>query len=141
MSKVEEGPRSFLHFLEDLGQGDAARELSEELFELGGRLAHESSAREAKVKGELTLKITFSVEKNGLVTTNYEIKRKDPKRSTTPGVSWLTAGGNFADRDPRQAELPGLREVPGGRANTPPRELSVGRDIDDRGNRAAPKEV
>lgn len=140
MSKVEEGPRSFLNFLAELGQGDAQRELSDELHELGKRLANESLARDAKVSGELTLKIKFKAEKNGLVSTGYEIKRKDPSRSTTPGVAWLTPGGNFTSENPRQAELPGLREIPGGRGQTP-REITVGRDIDDRGQRAAPKEV
>jgi hypothetical protein len=141
VSNEEEGPRSALHFIEQLGGGDAARELSDELFELGKRLLHETTTRDRSVTGELTLKIKLTAEKNGLVNTRYEIKRKDPSKSTTPGVAWLTPGGNLADKNPKQAELPGLREVPGGRANTPPREPTVGRDIDDRGNRAAPREV
>lgn len=131
MSKVEEGPRSFLHFLTELGGGDAGRELSEELHELGRRLLHESTAREAKVTGELTLKIKLKAERNGLVATFYEIKRKDPSRSTTPGVAWLTAGGNLSSENPRQADLPGLREVP--------RPSGEVRDINAR--HGAPKEV
>lgn len=135
MSKVEdeEGPRSFIHFLDELGGGDAARELSEELHELGRKMLAETLTRERKCTGELTLKIKLKAEKNGLVGTTYEIKRKDPSRSTTPGVAWLTASGNLSSENPRQADLPGLRELPGGRA-TP-------RDVDDNRAQRAPKEV
>ncbi|WP_236606454.1 hypothetical protein [Sandaracinus amylolyticus] len=115
--------------------------MSDELFELGRRLVHETTARDRTCTGELTLKIKLKADRSGLVATSYEIKRKDPSKSTTPGFAYLTAGGNLTSENPRQAELPGLREVPGGRANSPPREPTVGRDIDDRSNRAAPREV
>lgn len=141
MSIDDEGPRSFTHFLEHLGGGDARRELSEELHELGKRLAHETAARDRNATGEITLKIKLKADKSGLVSTTYEIKRKDPSRTATPGVVWLTRGGNLSPENPRQSDLPGLREVPAGRASAPPKEITVGRDIDARGNRAAPKEV
>lgn len=109
MSK--EGPRAFARFVEALGQGDAHREMSEELHILGNRLQDEALGRDRKVKGELVVTFKFTAHPNGMVATDYVIKRKDPTKSTTPGVMWLTKGGNLSPENVRQPELPGIREV------------------------------
>jgi len=107
----EEGPRSFAVFLKGLGDGDAEIECSDQLHELGKLLLAESFARGRSVSGELSIRIAFRAEPNGMVSTAYEVKRKDPKRRTTPGVMWLTEGGNFAAENPRQTVIPGVRVV------------------------------
>jgi hypothetical protein len=109
---TKEGPRSFARFIEALGQGDAHRQISDELFALGNSLQDESLARDVKVKGELTIKLKFVAHPNGMVATDYEVKRKDPTKSTTPGVMWLTKGGNLSSENVRQPELPGIRPAP-----------------------------
>lgn len=110
MAKEEEGPRSAVVFLDGLADGRCAAQLSGALHDLGKVLADESAARDATVKGELTLKIKFACERNGVVSVDYDIKVKQPAQVTSRGLMWLTPGGNFTAHNPKQQVLP-LREV------------------------------
>lgn len=115
MGREEEGPRSFARFIEDVADGDAHAQLSEELFELAGKLQSEALSRDAKIKGSLSLMLKLEAQPNGMVTIAYDIKRKDPAKRTSQGVCWLTGGGNLTHKNPRQEELPHMREVKPGR--------------------------
>ena len=111
-----EGPRSFGHFLAQLGDGYAHAELSSQLHELGKRLDQEADVQNKKVQGELTLKIKLTCEPNGIVGANYEIHRKEPAPRRPGSIFWVTKGGNFTAENPRQTKLD-LHEVPGGRGD------------------------
>lgn len=111
MTTNQEGPRSFARFIESLADGAANSQLSEELFELARKLQNEAQMRDVAVKGELTLKIKLSADPMGMVGVLYDVKRKDPTRPTRVGVMWLTKGGNLSAQNPRQPELPNIRQV------------------------------
>lgn len=118
-----EGPRSAMRFLENIADGRLAAQLSAKLFRLGAKLVEESLARDAKVKGELTLRLKFEAKPDGVTSVDYELKVKEPAEKTAQGTTWLTTDGNFVFENPRQPQLPGLREV------SRPREA---REVDER---------
>jgi len=111
MAKQDEGPRSGVHFLTEVADGACAASLSAELQRLGVILVDESTARDATVKGSITLVLKFSAESSGHVNVAYDIKTKEPAKVTRRGVVWLTPSGNFTHENPRQLKLGGLREV------------------------------
>lgn len=110
--KKEEGPRSFAVFMAQLAEGRAAAHVSDELHALVQAGAAEALAREANVKGELTLKLKLDFARNGVVGITYDVKVKAPPKRTASGHMFVTDGGNLSPQDERQPELPNLREVP-----------------------------
>lgn len=109
----EEGPRSFARFIEQVADGVVHSELSTELHKLTSTLQDEAVNRHAKAKGSLTLKMSFEVMPNGVVTIRYDLDTKTPKPARNEGVAWLTPkGGNVVFENPKQTKLP-LREVGG----------------------------
>jgi hypothetical protein len=108
--KKEEGPRSFAVFLRQLAENRADAEISQELHDLVKLGRHESLARDAKVKGELSLKLKFDFAPNGVVGVTYEVKVKAPPKKTSSGHMFVTDGGNLSPKDERQLDL-GLRDV------------------------------
>jgi hypothetical protein len=127
MREIEEGPRSFARFVEVAADGAVHAEVSGELHSLITKLQEESTTRDAVVNGELTLKLSFKAQPNGVVHLGYEIKRKDPKRKTTTGIMWITPGGNLSTSNPRQTDLPGIREVITGGGGAPARDVGEAR--------------
>lgn len=107
----EEGPRSFSRFVATVADGEAERQLSSELFELGRRLQEQVKAQGRKVTGTLKFGLKFNAETNGTVTVTYGIDVTTPKPITTPALFWLTRNGNLSAQDTRQMELR-PREVP-----------------------------
>lgn len=107
----DEGPRSFARILEGLNDGDAHRDVSDELFDLVKHLKTEALARDAEVKGELNFKITLKVGPQGRASTTYEVKSKKPPRKTSAGIMYVTKGGNLSIENERQTALPGIRAV------------------------------
>lgn len=109
--QAEEGARAFSRFFELLCEGDAHAHASEELNKLGIVLQKESLARDAEVKGSMSITIKFTASPRGVVATNYELKTKHPAPKTTAGTLFLTPGGNFSTESHRQPMLPGMRVV------------------------------
>lgn len=107
----DEGPRSFARILEGLNDGDAHRDLSDELFELVKKLQGEALARDTEVKGELMFKLALKAGPHGRVATTYEIKAKAPARKTSAGIMFMTKAGNLSLENERQPVLPGIRAV------------------------------
>jgi hypothetical protein len=107
----EEGPRAFARVLEGLNDGEAHRDLSEERFELVGKLQNEALARDAEVKGELTFKLKLKADARGRVHTSYEVKTSPPARKTSAGIMYMTKAGNLSVENERQPVLPGIRAV------------------------------
>lgn len=108
---VDEGARSATRFLEQIADGQCNADLSHALHKLGLKLASECRQRNDKVSGEVTLRLKITAEPSGVVAVVYEVNAKDPKARTSGNVFWLTKGGNFTPDDPRQTNLPGIREV------------------------------
>lgn len=106
---VEEGPRAFSRFIEQLGDGQANSDLSRALFDLGAVLRTQA-LDSGDCKGELQLTLKFKVDQFGQVITGYTIKTKEPEPARPATMFWLTRGGNFSVENPRQISLP-LREV------------------------------
>lgn len=124
-AEVDEGARSATRFIEQVGEGQCAADLSHALHKLGLKLAHETRNRQSKAAGELVLKLKFVAEPNGIVGVGYEINAKEPKAATSGSVFWITKGGNLSNENPRQTSFPGVREV---KRNPEVRELDVAND-------------
>lgn len=108
---ADEGARSATRFIEQVADGQCAADLSHAFHKLGLRMLAETKQRADKCSGEVVLKIKFIAEPSGIVGVGYEINSKEPKSKTSGSVFWLTKGGNFSTDNPRQAVLPGIREV------------------------------
>lgn len=112
----EEGPRSFIRFLADLGDGMTARDLAVDLRKMERDLHDQAIAQGVTVKGELVLKLKFSTEKNGVCTVKVESKLTLPKMPTSSGIMWHDPKtGHLSASNPKQLELGKLREVVGGK--------------------------
>jgi hypothetical protein len=107
----EEGPRSFAVFLNKLAEGECEREVSRQMHTLIRGLRSEALGRDAKIKGELSMKFRFTVPRSGPVAVSYDVSTKAPKKVTSEGYFWITEGGNLTHKNPKQEELP-LREAP-----------------------------
>lgn len=107
----DEGSRSAAVFLTKVADGELHARFSDELARLGAALLEEAKRRDGKVKGELVLKLAFSVAPSGISEVGYSVKVKKPEPKTSLGTHWITPGGNFVQENPRQQTLP-LREVP-----------------------------
>jgi hypothetical protein len=108
-----EGPRSFAVLLTDLRDDASGESLNEqisgELHELTEYLQGLSKANDAKVTGDLTLKLKVTV--NGKTATLVpEITTKKPKHKVREYPLWVTRGGNLSTDHPTQQRLP-LRPV------------------------------
>lgn len=109
----QEGARSFVKFLADLGDGYAARDLSEDLRDMERKLHDLAIETGGSVKGEIVLKLKFKTDKTGVCTVNLESKVTLPKKPTTGGIMWHDPKtGHLSASNPKQLELGKLREVP-----------------------------
>lgn len=108
---ADEGARSATRFIDAIADGQCNADLSHALHKLGLRLASETRQRADKASGEISLKIKLVAEPSGIVGVAYEINAKEPKSKTSGSVFWLTKGGNFSADNPRQTQIPGIREV------------------------------
>lgn len=108
----DEGPRAAARFIEAIADGQCHSDLSDKINELGRALALETKTRNAASSGELALKLHFKLEPNGVTTVGYDITTKMPKPRNGTSIFWVTKGGNFVTENPRQPQLPGIREVP-----------------------------
>lgn len=109
---TEEGPRSFAHQIATMCNGETNIEASQELHDLLLALRAEALARRKKVKGEFKLVFAIEVNDDDVVTISPSIKSKAPEPRRSGSIWWLTPGGNLTPENPRQAVLPGIREVP-----------------------------
>lgn len=110
-SKSDEGPRSAMRFLETVGHGQCAMDLSTELNELGRKLRDKWADIGGEHKAELSLKLIFKMDEDGVVKVSYDVKGKPPVDHRPGSIFWITKGGNFSIENPKQPDLPGIREV------------------------------
>jgi hypothetical protein len=107
-----EGPRAFARWLQLVADGKAHVELSTTLFDLMKKLRSFAINTQNIAKGEVLVRFKFKVEPTGIVGIGYEIKTKEPEPARPGAVMWLTKGGNLTPENPKQQDLPGIREVP-----------------------------
>lgn len=124
----DEGPRSFSTLLGQLADGEAERDLSEQLLELTKKIQDEALARGSEAKGALSLKIAITADHKGVATVTYVVDVKHPKRRTSAQLYWLTKGGNLTPENPRQTKLP-LRDVSGSRETRDVSAASAVREV------------
>lgn len=107
---AKETPTAFAQFIGAVGDGRPHAAITEELSLLIQKCSTEAYSRDQIVKGELALKLKFAVSPSGVVTVDYDVKRKEPARKALPGMMYVADGGQLVAQDPRQTTLP-LREV------------------------------
>jgi hypothetical protein len=102
----------FINILED---GQFSADVYEDLKELAADMHATAIQSGGKAKGELTIKIKFTME--GAVfylAPTHAVKAEAPKRPRTP--MWTTEDNRFTPNRPYQGQLFGMRDVSGGSA-------------------------
>ncbi|MCY4429193.1 MAG: hypothetical protein OXC11_02210 [Rhodospirillales bacterium] len=100
-------PRPFAAVLAEMSRGATLEKLTTELHKVG--LAVENTGG----RGELNLKITIKANGDGSVTLSDKITTKTPDPYRGDSVFFVTKDKGLQRTDPRQPELPNLREVMG----------------------------
>lgn len=103
--------KPFAQFLQEARRGGLHTELSDTLAELV--LAVQDTGKKGTIK--LTLSVEQSKDDESIVVVNDDISVSVPKHTTKPTLFWPDQLGNLQRRDPRQAEIPGLQAVKGGK--------------------------
>jgi len=106
--------KSFLQFLAEQGQGAVANELSQRLRDLTEAIEMHFEQFRGKVKGELSLKIKFTLER-GMYKVDVEYEQKNPKAPANTTVMWIGQDGNLQTSNPKQLAMP-FSGIPGGKA-------------------------
>lgn len=107
--------RPFTQFLHEQRRGGLHAELSETLAEVvDGVMEHGK-------QGTVTLKLTIAPANDGAVFVADEVKASVPEGDKEKSLFFADSRGNLSRRDPRQSEIPGLREAP--KPATTPREV------------------
>ncbi len=130
--KTEEGPRSFAILLNKLADGDAERDVSQELHKLLKELVHQATTQNREVKGSLELKLKFVADPRRTMKIGYDIKRTDPAKPRPSAVMFVTPGCNLTEDSPRQEQFP-FRDVNQNKDQGPAKEAE--------GTTGEPKEV
>jgi hypothetical protein len=119
----EQGPRSFGVLLSELDGGQYQHDLSEDLQRLMRAIGALNDEGHDKVKGKLTLTLSFTGRRDGKMEILPDVKVSAPKRERVQTIRWLTKHGHLEKNDPRQQELQ-LRDVGGGKKT--PRDVGTG---------------
>jgi len=106
---ADPGPRSFLHTLALLADGDAQTELTAEWHRLVEEVAEQARST-GKSKGEITLKVKLAMDGKGIADVAYDVAAKRPKPSRSKSTLWLDKHNRLVNENPRQGKLP-LRRV------------------------------
>jgi len=99
------GIRPFTDVIRDMRYGETLEELSEEFNKLVKVV--EDTGR----GGELTLTIKLKPSTGGAIELEDLIKLKLPPRIKGTSLFFATPEGNLQRNDPRQKDIPGLKEV------------------------------
>jgi len=95
---------SFDQFIFEHQSGELNQELTREMNALTAAL-QKRAEESGKAKGEITLKISFELESNGLVAINAEAKVKAPGPRKTKEIRWIDKNGRMVSEDPRQTVM------------------------------------
>lgn len=100
------GIRLFTDVMRDMRFGETLDEISKKFNELV--TAVESTGKQ----GELIFKVKLKPSSSGAIEVIDEIKSKVPELAKGSSLFFATPEGNLVRNNPRQDELPGLKEVP-----------------------------
>lgn len=103
--------RLFTDVMRDMRYGETLDELSEEFNKLVTAVENTGKA------GEMIFKVKLKPSTSGAIEVIDEIKSKLPQLPKGSSLFFATPEGNLVRNNPRQEELPGLKEVS---ANTKP---------------------
>jgi len=105
----DEGTKHFANFVAEVCDGDLNAEVSAELQSLLLQLRDAQHRDGGKAKGKLTLTLALNYDGKAL-GVSYDVSSKRPPKARASGHCWITRGGNFSMKNPRQMELP-IRDV------------------------------
>ncbi len=95
----------FVQTLADLRYGETHRELTAAMQELVAAVNHTNKA------GELTFKVRIKPGSGGSLEITDQISVKKPELPRGSSIFFATAENDLVRNDPRQATLPGLRNI------------------------------
>lgn len=113
----ETGPRAFAVLLQQIADGDAHKQLSEDLQALIKVMTVRSREQCKTVAGALTFTLKLACDESGTLDLAYVIKRTEPQPKRARTVFWADKHGNMTAQNPKQIEL-GLRDVSSKRNDT-----------------------
>jgi hypothetical protein len=102
--------RPFANFIAEVADGDLNSEAGIELRNLLEALTDAHAKNGGKAKGKLT--ITIGANYDGkTVGIDYDVAVKKPKKVRSIGICYINKSGNFTLRNPKQTDLPFVRDV------------------------------
>jgi hypothetical protein len=107
--------RPITDVLRDLRYGEFLEELSDKFNKLVAAVDNNQKA------GEITVKLKLKPSNAGTIEVTDDISVKAPVMAKGASLFFPTVEGNLVRNDPRQAEIPGLKEV----AASPKQEVKV----------------
>lgn len=108
---TDTGIKGMAVLLTKLDEGGYEREASDEMHELCKRLAQHAT-HFGKAKGEIVMTLKFDVDNAGTCNIATDLNIKEPKPIRGRTMVWLDRQNYIALQNPRQGDLPGIREVP-----------------------------
>lgn len=112
------GVRLFTDVMRDMRFGETLDEISEEFNKLV------SAVENTGKQGELTFKVKLKPSSSGAIEVIDDITSKIPKLARGTSLFFATPEGNLVRNNPRQDDLPGLKEVAAN--NKPVKEVANG---------------
>ena len=113
--------RAFSAFLAEHRRGELEGEISASLNELAQAVVG--------IGKPVSLTITITVEPAGAsheqVFVKDDVQLKLPKPTRESAICFVDDDANLVRRDPRQPEIPGLREVPASKTATAAKEVTA----------------
>lgn len=114
VKQADPGVREFAHFIKLVDDGEAHDDLTNEVEKLLNTLRDDAESRgnSGVSKGRITLTLDFAVEAKGVCGVTYDIGTKEPKKNRAGSLFWLTKNNRITNKNPKQQDLFGPREVP-----------------------------
>ena len=111
-----ESPMGFAQFVREFNEGILDTEVGAAMQKLLAVLRDHSLQRSGtEVKGKLTIELNLAVEATKMDTAttsiNFSVTHKEPKPVSRKHFFYLSKGCRLQQHDPRQVELPRVREL------------------------------
>lgn len=107
---ADSGVKNFGVLLASINGGKVVDEATDKTHNLLDELSGKASLTNQKAKGDILVKLSFTVLPNGLVNVDADVQGKAPKPVREQDAFFLTESGGLSRKNERQQELP-LREV------------------------------
>lgn len=107
---TQESLSTFSQLLGALNDGELHQDMSEDMREMVAKLHDHAREHGGKPSATMTLTVEMKLD-GGLIMVKAEAKTKLPKSERARSVFWATPENNLSRRNPRQPDLPGIRDV------------------------------